>query len=226
MVKTNPIDTTLRQALALSYARMGLRDKLILELRRLEAFQPKDRTAIAALFLNYRALDDKLKISEYEKKLKDLGTDPSIFDGVSTATQDSMKLAMLPPDQVLKLRPATSGIATVVSSASNRVGNVQTTVPLPVATISVPISATIPLADSQKTTPVLKSETIMTQSASPSLAGPSGAPPPHSRPVSLGLAPSLSPNPVPPAPALPSVGTTVTDLIPATVDSPATSVSR
>jgi hypothetical protein len=202
LVEANPIDLGLRRALATAYARQGSREPYILELRRLEAFDPKDRPVLAALLLNYVAIGDDAKVLEYSDKLRGINVDPKSYDGASTATAEIARISQMPPEAVVRMRP---NVATVRTVSADRNNDRETTVPLPVATITVPITATVTMGDAQRTSPAV-------DAAKPA-ATPTPAPTPAATPEPTPAptpAPTPEPTPAPtPVAAQPAGETTV-----------------
>jgi hypothetical protein len=192
LVEGNPIDVSLRRELAKAYALQGAREPYILELRRLEVFEPKDRSVLAALLLNYMAIGNHAKVLEYSDKLRNINVDPKIYDGSSTATVDIVRISQMPPEAVVRLRP---NVATVRTTSGDRNNDRETTVPLPVATITIPITATVTMGDAQRTSPAADAAKPVATATPVPTPTPTPVPTPEVTPVPTPV-PTPSPTPV------------------------------
>jgi tetratricopeptide (TPR) repeat protein len=84
-VHNAPTDTRLRRALATGYKELGETAKYLTELRRIEVLNPKDRSALTNLYLNYQSAGDAAKAAEYRTKLQAAGFNT---DKLTTLTAD------------------------------------------------------------------------------------------------------------------------------------------
>jgi tetratricopeptide (TPR) repeat protein len=179
MVANNPLDMTVRRALAQALARPETGEEYIKELRRIHILDPQDRVAIAGLFMSYRAAGDTTSALTFESKLREMNVDPAIYDLGTTSPAEIHRTIILPLAEVQRLKASQhKTVEAVISASSDRTRETRTTVPLPIATITVPITATVPLSDSQRTTPGIDQ-------------------PPPATPTPAEAKPAITPTPVP-----------------------------